>query len=800
MHLARASTAATIMIALGSSGAGAVDPAQITFTTTNASGHPILWRIEATPGAVAENLSAQLDALASQSLPGDHRGPISVASDGSFFVFRSERFDPDSQGWPGLTVAAADWSAVETIRVAGVTVHDEGLAQATPGAGAVVFVAGDGPHARDLFVVERDGATWSTPRLLTTDSPFAFNTGPVLSRDGTKLLFDAADESFPSTHVCEVGLDGAGFRVVVSKDDGPAGLSPSPAAHSGAYLPNGSIVFEAEWGGGERIWRLPAGGGTPELVQPAASNDNSPVALPDGRIASLFLGAPESPGLHEIKLMNPDGSASSMLTQTGPLFAEVDDIGMGAGAVPVPEPGTALCDSAVVAMWAVLRRRRRGVGGRSRERSAARACTMPCHWGRERRRTSRGFTVHLPQLLLSLLLTASPLSAAAAGVVGTGTPESCTALSYATALVGGGAVSFACGAAPIVILVDTAVIEDGVTTTVDGAGKVTLDGEDLRQIFVVLAGGDLTLRDLTLQNGYGSFVDGGAIRNDGATRLEGVAIESSSADAGSGGAVLNTGVLQIQDSRLSANSATGDAGAVRNAGGTLTIERSLFVQNVAGAAGGALSNASGTASVVNSTFADNFADHGGAIDAAGGSVSLQNDTLHGNFADLGGVIWDGGGDVSARNTVFSASLELDGISPALECDGSALPIASQGGNVAEDGSCLLTGEGDLERTDPGLGPLVDNGGPTLTHAPLPGSALIDAGLADGCPATDQRGLPRPVDGDGVGGARCDTGAVEAPEPTAWLTGAIALAALGCRRSRSRSRRGSSGISVRERDL
>jgi CSLREA domain-containing protein len=59
-----------------------------------------------------------------------------------------------------------------------------------------------------------------------------------------------------------------------------------------------------------------------------------------------------------------------------------------------------------------------------------------------------------------------------------------------------------------------------------------------------------------------------------------------------------------------------------------------------------------------------------------------------------------------------------------------------------------------------VGPLQDNGGPTWTHALLPGSAAIDAADPAVFPSTDGRGVVRAQDGDGNFHAVSDIGAFE----------------------------------------
>jgi hypothetical protein len=87
-------------------------------------------------------------------------------------------------------------------------------------------------------------------------------------------------------------------------------------------------VFEAEWQNGEQVWRLPAAGGVPVLDTPAdRTNDNSPVVLPDGRVASLFVEG----NAHQLQLADADGRNPVLLV---PRPTDVSDIGMWAAQWP----------------------------------------------------------------------------------------------------------------------------------------------------------------------------------------------------------------------------------------------------------------------------------------------------------------------------------------------------------------------------------------------------------------------------------------------------------------------------------
>ena len=154
----------------------------------------------------------------------------------------------------------------------------------------------------------------------------------MLSPDSQRVVFDCSETSYPTTNLCEVALDGTGFRTLLSTTDVPPGFQAGAHVHSGAYTTDGCLALEAQWGGGQQVWRRSTGATIPVLVSPSYTNDISPVTLPDGRIVSLWAGAPGANGSQHLKVMDRSGQNVAVLTLGFPaLFTDIDEIGLGAG-------------------------------------------------------------------------------------------------------------------------------------------------------------------------------------------------------------------------------------------------------------------------------------------------------------------------------------------------------------------------------------------------------------------------------------------------------------------------------------
>jgi predicted outer membrane repeat protein len=160
------------------------------------------------------------------------------------------------------------------------------------------------------------------------------------------------------------------------------------------------------------------------------------------------------------------------------------------------------------------------------------------------------------------------------------------------------------------------------------------------------------------------------------------------------------------------------------------------------------------------TFGSNVARTGGAVSMNRTRMTATNVAFGDNSADDGGAVYSTGTIAGVAHSFFESVVFQRGATRANCTFNDAPGPISNGYNLADDDSCALTEASDLQNTDPLLVALADNGGPTATHALLPGSPTIDSGNPTKCTETDQRGATRLQDGDGDGMAVCDRGAVE----------------------------------------
>ncbi len=354
---------------------------------------------------------------------------------------------------------------------------------------------------------------------------------------------------------------------------------------------------------------------------------------------------------------------------------------------------------------------------------------------------------------------------------------------------GGGPHTFACDGPTTVVTEAEIVIDNDVI--LDGEGNLTVDGDEGHRMFWVRKDVVAELRGFMVTGGTSGFQeDAGGINNNGTLTLTDSTVSGNTARGSYayGGGVTNyEGTLTLVNSTVSGNTA-GDGGGIWNRG-TLTLVNSTVSGNTAttgprAQGGGGIWHSSRDLTLINSTVSGNTADYGGGIRNGGTLTLIINSTVSGNTATFGGGGIDNGGSVTLtliNSTVSGNSAAVGGGIQNLlgtvtlantlvddDCQVSEGPsIVSLGHNIqSPDDTCGFDQASDqvnVTAEQLNLGPLQDNGGPTMTHALLSGSVAIDQIRAEDCVdaegqplTTDQRGEPRPE----TGGATCDVGAFE----------------------------------------
>ena len=300
-------------------------------------------------------------------------------------------------------------------------------------------------------------------------------------------------------------------------------------------------------------------------------------------------------------------------------------------------------------------------------------------------------------------------------------------------------------------------ITDDLTITGAGAGTTIIDGNGIDRVFDVWAHVDAS--GVTIRNGNagtatcpsGVSPNGGGIYSAGATAgttsltLTDVTVIGNMAAHGAVDLVI---AQKPAEMGVTGNTATHGGGIENDLGSTLVMSGVTVSGNMASVAGGGIENEAGApgATLTNVTVSGNTAGTGAGV-SNDGNLTLSFVTISGNSLD-------GSGDHTIRNTILANS------SSGANCSGGGTLLAEDH-NLDSGSTCGFTDPSDLIHRNPDLGPLQDNGGPTFTHALAAGSPAIDAGSGN-CPppATDQRGIMRPVDGNGDGTPVRDIGAFE----------------------------------------
>ncbi len=255
----------------------------------------------------------------------------------------------------------------------------------------------------------------------------------------------------------------------------------------------------------------------------------------------------------------------------------------------------------------------------------------------------------------------------AGGVVGIGTPGSCTEAALDSALAGGGTVTFNCGGPATIQLTSAKTISQD--TTIWGGNMITLTGGLTTRLFAVNTGANLSLNGIVLDRAFSNGADGGAISNAGALSLDDTRIQNSLTDVShSGGAIYTLGPVSIDNSVLNNNSA-GSGGAIYalSSGAQVVVNASVlnFNQSLdpANGIGGAIwLGAQAQLTATSASLTGNSALAGGALYLSPAARALlmsdgaRPSALVANSAQyFGGAIFNEAGSVMLQDAYIAAN-------------------------------------------------------------------------------------------------------------------------------------------------
>jgi len=279
----------------------------------------------------------------------------------------------------------------------------------------------------------------------------------------------------------------------------------------------------------------------------------------------------------------------------------------------------------------------------------------------------------------------------------------------------------------------TLIIDSDVSIQGPGADRLAIDAAGTGRVFCVAEGVTASISGLNLTGGRAFayvgpwFVPlpGGGIYNEGSLTLSEVAVTGNVATS-SGGGIYNVGTLTLQDSTISGNEAWWNGGGL---------------------------SGSGSWSIANTTVSGNAARrHGGGISAAGGVWKINNATIADNRADSdnnrtgrgGGLHVASGTNAIVHSTIVAGNHRRRGLDDArgvFDQVSSYNLIGVINGSKGLDGKATQYGTA-FRPLDAMLAPLGDYGGPTQTHALMPGGPAVDRGYNPLGLAYDQRGEAR----------------------------------------------------------